>query len=675
MALFHVFSEVENKYTGVPMSGVRVAAKFAGSETTAPIYANENGDQFTPPNTCVTDSDGMYSFYIDSGNYDLEFYVGGKLVKEIPNYRPAEVGPSGPANSTYQTTAELENSDTANVSAILAEVGKAGTFTTRNYVDFTAEVATDAGKVNYIRSVSNPAIVWVRTSILSVGASQTGAGSGLTVDGELAAKATLTGVSRTATNMGAYASALVNDNQSAKQNIVDLAAATEARVPSADLASPDTGKGSDLVDFSHPASEAAKGFPAYNFRTQRRNLADFIEKDQWAAIRNGTATATATNGFGVDAYSAALSDIAGAVGGEIEIPDGLFVLPQVLVNQTNLTIRGKGESTILRTTSATAHQIDVTVPWATIADITFTSSTPRTAGACVRVRNSAPRFDCEGLVSFGAFTLLQIDGHPTDPSQDTGIFKGSRLRAFDTVQNGRAYQIGGGYLVNLDDIIQAGNPAVSALNGPASGLFVTRCADLRIGGNSQFLNCQRALDVLPSTGSTVASLRLEGGYFGTSYYGSRISCQNGGEVVSFQAKGSWFGENKNSGGGVTGSGNGLSLIGGGAQRFKQAVLEGCEFPLAQFNGLDCDSFMKCVQVIGGWADGCGGAGYSFNGNQDWLLMGTRSGSQRFAGNGSAYYIDGACDYFRVIGNDFRDNLSASGAPTPSATKIFSLNVG
>lgn len=299
MALFHVFSEVENKYTGVPMPGVRVAAKFAGSETTAPIYANENGDQFTPPNTCVTDSDGMYSFYIDSGNYDLEFYVGGKLVKEIPNYRPAEVGPSGPANSTYQTTAELENSDTSNVSAILAEVGKAGTFTTRNYIDFTAEVAADTGKVNYIRSVSNPNQVWVRTTILPDGAAQTGAGSGLTVDGELAAKATLSGVARTATDLGAftgstipdgsaikpalqllvtaventtgnaatktnatavgvaptaadmgsYVSALVTDGQSAKQNIVDLAAAAEARVPSADLASPDPGKGADLVAY------------------------------------------------------------------------------------------------------------------------------------------------------------------------------------------------------------------------------------------------------------------------------------------------------------------------------------------------------------------------------------------------------------------------------------------
>jgi hypothetical protein len=92
-------------------------------------------------------------------------------------------GSSGPANSTYTSTAALEAAAVTNVSAILAEAGKAGTFTVRDYADFTAEVAADIGKVNYIRSTVTPARVWVRASILAQSASLTGkSGSGTVQD-------------------------------------------------------------------------------------------------------------------------------------------------------------------------------------------------------------------------------------------------------------------------------------------------------------------------------------------------------------------------------------------------------------------------------------------------------------------------------------------------------------
>ncbi|MCB4862402.1 hypothetical protein K7W03_22690, partial [Sphingobium sp. PNB] len=227
MPLFHVFDLVDNRRTGVPMAGVQVRAKFDDTDTIAPIYADQSGTAFSPPNYCVTDADGMYSFYIDSGEYTLEFLVGDVVEKTIPDFRPAEVGPSGPANSTYNTTAEIESADVSNVSAILAEVGKAGTFTTRDYVDFTAQVAADSGKVNYIRSVYDPTKVWVRTSILSDAASKTGASSGLTVDAELAAKATLTGVARTATNLGTFAGSTIPDNSTVKAALQAVETAVE----------------------------------------------------------------------------------------------------------------------------------------------------------------------------------------------------------------------------------------------------------------------------------------------------------------------------------------------------------------------------------------------------------------------------------------------------------------
>lgn len=94
------------------------------------------------------------------------------------NIAAGQTGVTGPANSTYATTADLEAADVANVSAILAESAKAGTFTIRDYADFTAEVAADTSKVNYIRSTATPAKVWVRTTILpTTGAPRVGAKS------------------------------------------------------------------------------------------------------------------------------------------------------------------------------------------------------------------------------------------------------------------------------------------------------------------------------------------------------------------------------------------------------------------------------------------------------------------------------------------------------------------
>lgn len=172
MALYHAFSEVENSNTGVPMRGVQVIPVFSGTGdpgkgVPAPIYADENYTPFSPSNYTVTDSTGMYSFYIEPGEYDLDFFIGSKFIRRIPDYRPAEVGPagqSGPANSTYISTAALEGADTTNVSAILSEAGKQGTFTVRPYADFTAQVAADTGKVNYIRSTSDNSLVWVRAA-------------------------------------------------------------------------------------------------------------------------------------------------------------------------------------------------------------------------------------------------------------------------------------------------------------------------------------------------------------------------------------------------------------------------------------------------------------------------------------------------------------------------------
>lgn len=227
MALYHVFDQVTNRRTGVPMMGVRVRVKYDDTDTEAPIYADQDGELFEPDNTCLTDADGMFSFYVNPGEYKLEFLVGSEVIKTIRDFRPAEVGPAGPANSTYATTAELESADTANVSAILAETGKAGTFTTREYADFTAQVTADTGKVNYIRSVFNPTKVWVRTSILTAGAAQVGTAAGVTVETELSAKANALGIAATATHLGTFTGGLIPANKSAKEALQVLSDAVQ----------------------------------------------------------------------------------------------------------------------------------------------------------------------------------------------------------------------------------------------------------------------------------------------------------------------------------------------------------------------------------------------------------------------------------------------------------------
>lgn len=88
MALYHAYSEVENSNTGVPMVGVRVVPVFpntgdGGSGVAAPIYADESSTPFVPANYCVTDESGMYSFYIDPGSYNLDFFIGSRFIRRI----------------------------------------------------------------------------------------------------------------------------------------------------------------------------------------------------------------------------------------------------------------------------------------------------------------------------------------------------------------------------------------------------------------------------------------------------------------------------------------------------------------------------------------------------------------------------------------------------------------
>lgn len=87
MALVHVYNEVENRNTGIPVAGIVVEVRYQDTPAIiVPIYADEAGTAFSPPNQTVTDADGMYSFYVEPGRYSLNLYWRGVLIKTIDNF-------------------------------------------------------------------------------------------------------------------------------------------------------------------------------------------------------------------------------------------------------------------------------------------------------------------------------------------------------------------------------------------------------------------------------------------------------------------------------------------------------------------------------------------------------------------------------------------------------------
>ncbi len=365
----------------------------------------------------------------------------------------------------------------------------------------------------------------------------------------------------------------------------------------------------------------------YNKLTQVRDLTDFIDPSQYAAIRNFAPTEYATNSLGQDSFAAALADMNIDQGGEIRLPDGTVRLQPQTISRPHTHIIGRGSCSVIHSFSTTADAFNYTAPFTVTAGLQVISIFPRTAGAIFRARNEATRFYLEDIESHSAFRLLQIDGHVSDPSLDSGIFTGRNLRSYETVVGGEAFYINGGYDVSLDDIKQIGDNDAQAL----TGLHVIRCADLRVT-KAQLLNVERPLLINPPTGMVAASAKFQNVYMGTSLKGSLISDAAGGSIVSLKMFDCWAGETEETGA------NGLSIYGTNG-RVKGAELVAMEFPLAMGNGLDVNGVIG-FQMTGGQADGCGSTGMAFQNMTDAIIEGVKSGAYRFGGNVNGIYEAG-----------------------------------
>ena len=394
--------------------------------------------------------------------------------------------------------------------------------------------------------------------------------------------------------------------------------------------------------------------PAYIKLSAKRDLIDFVDRSFWPGMRNTTApSVTPQNSLGQDSFAAALADMANFPDRKLNLPAGWVTQSAAwTLNDQYFDIRGEGpENTVLRTLSATADQIVISNPFCRVEGVQFASAVARTAGAAVHVLYTGDHCEVHDVFAFGAFNLLKLDGHPSNPALDHGVFDFSNLRAYDTVATGTPFVINGGYAIAMDDLIQ-----VNAGARCSKGIHITRCADLRIT-RAQILSTINPLYAVASSGNSISSLKAAKSYFGTSTLGSVVS-SSGGSVLSADFEDCWFGEADDI------AGRGFSAL-GTSGTFAGLKMRGCEHFLSDGDGCYIDT-VKGVQIIGGVADGNGNAGFSISNSPNPVVTGIRSGAERFGGNAVGLYevgnTKGRFDG-NVIGNTTNFTSSSTGSVT------------
>ena len=404
--------------------------------------------------------------------------------------------------------------------------------------------------------------------------------------------------------------------------------------------------------------------PMINRFQETRWLTDYVDKSLWAGCRAGSSSAPTVNAYGQDSLAAAFSAI-GAYG-VVKVPEGIFnVAPYTLAKPGCGVIGQSRNSSVLRTSSTAAHQINVTGAYCTVAELGLQTSVTRIAGAAVRLAPTSSRVDVEQILTINAWTTIQVDG------AGSAIFNIRSVRAETGQAGGSVYKVTGGYYVHFHDIQHVGNAGSSHTTWPLAALEIPSSEDVVVSGSSQFTNIDRPILIAPATGASVSSFRMEGGFCGTSWRGSLITCENGGNVNSGSMKGVWIGETGTAGADALGA---MVLKGAAANRLLQFIFTDCEFPLSMADGLNADQYVKGLQIRGGWADGNAGAGYSIS-CPDFLMQGVRAGPERWSGNAYGAYLAATCDNFIVANNNFLGNttnfVNAAGT---SSTKIVANNL-
>lgn len=356
MALAKYENTIFQTDSGRAYSGVVVEALSGGIP--AQLYFDDIG---TEAFQITSNPNGLFTFWVEEGTYDLRYSVGGvavgtqdavaiyNLVREIE--LAADTGAEGVGVASGETlqefldTVDQVSTNKANASAL----GVAGADTDMGA--FTGSTIPDgsSGKAA-IQAVETAVETKATAAALGVASTAADMGSftGATIpDGQTAkqaiqaletafeavpsaatkANATAIGVAATDSNMGTFTGSTIPDNQTAKQAIQAVETAHETLI--ADSASTASAKGAGLVGFSQSAAYAA----STSGKTLQQRFINICDHP-FSAPTDGTSSCVA-----------ALNAIAALSATDLYIfvPAGDWTIDgQVLFTDKNVTIVGAG---------------------------------------------------------------------------------------------------------------------------------------------------------------------------------------------------------------------------------------------------------------------------------------------------------------------------------------------
>jgi hypothetical protein len=314
----------------------------------------------------------------------------------------------------------------------------------------------------------------------------------------------------------------------------------------------------------------------------------------------------------------------------------------VLSGQQELMGDGRGTVTV-QTTSPTADIVQVNSSYASIHDLSFSSSVTRTAGCSVNLLPTASSARVYNFNIFGAFRGVCFNG-PSAP-----IVRDGDIR--NTVVGGDSVYVNNCLACTLGPGITMDNPAGAQ---PEADIRILAAGDFSII-NVEALHGGDCLLVNPTARNFVDSLRVTNSFFDTCGQHAAYLNAQGGSIQRSDFVQSWF---------ATAQLEGVKLAtsSGGA-------IQAVEFvsPHIFNNGLaaNADQFLAAdagvtdVKILGGYsANNTNSVGLHFGPVSEFMVHGHRSGATAgFSGLKRALQIDKSATNFVVVGNDFSTNGS------------------
>jgi hypothetical protein len=379
------------------------------------------------------------------------------------------------------------------------------------------------------------------------------------------------------------------------------------------------------------------------------SVLDYIPANLHAAILDYTSTTDVTT------YIQAAHDGQGSSGCSLYFPPGKYRFGSAVTLSKSGTYFSDGiGSAILETSSASAEIFTITGQFIEVRGFKYVSSVTRTSGAYINetgnrayIRDFWMEDFFVGIVTSGTSVTIEsgwmLDGVAT---------------------NGVGIVVIGGADISIRDV------TLDAAVNINAGVRITNGLDATIE-DCNFIRCSYGLDILPTTGQTVASVWGNNTFFDNCDYGVRLD-STGGNIVRLMFDQCWFSS-------ATNYGVLLSKSSG------SPILSGVEFNDCHFydNGsvgfYIFDPAWIDVSINGGIFAGNASTGVSVAANTNkFYVRGTRIGPYGdFGANANGIVVEaGTSDDYIITDCDLRGNTSAALTDGGTGTnKIVKDNLG